>query len=315
MTIKTSCVRCGARIEGPGVYCDSCASAKSFVTQGENPPRRSRSPLRWALVLLLAGMAGLAFVLRDDAPPETSVPEVARPGLEEAGSAGGGQAGQATPVPAESAADGEAASAPQEAAQQAGEESVGPDAPTAAPKQDTAAQEQAQAQEVASAASAEEAAPPDPAESGGTQEAATSQKPAAAAESETHGAAGDVREAAVVEEPESGESALSEATAPVSPAPEIWIYYANDPGKDERYADILEESGYAGALAKGAWETKYPLNYIFYRPKDKQGLERLAAVLDELDFTAFHHLDSATSPRLRGYFADNPQLEFLLILQ
>ncbi len=68
-------------------------------------------------------------------------------------------------------------------------------------------------------------------------------------------------------------------------------------------------------VAKGEWATKYPVNYIFYRPKGKEGLAELVKSLDKLDFKVFHHLDSATSPRLRGYFADTPQLEFLLILQ
>lgn len=95
----------------------------------------------------------------------------------------------------------------------------------------------------------------------------------------------------------------------------VWLYYAKDPGKDERYKQLLEEAGYSNVVAKGEWATKYPVNYIFYRPKDKEGLQRLASAMDELDFKVFHHLDSATSPRLRGYFADTPELEFLLILQ
>lgn len=95
----------------------------------------------------------------------------------------------------------------------------------------------------------------------------------------------------------------------------IWIYYADDPGKDERYRELLQQGGMDAVAAKGEWKTKYPVNYIFYRSENKEGLQQLVTLIDNLDFKAFHHLDSATSPRLRGHFADNPQLEFLLILQ
>lgn len=95
----------------------------------------------------------------------------------------------------------------------------------------------------------------------------------------------------------------------------VWLFYAKEAGLDERIKKILEKHGYTHVTAKGEWKTTYPVNYIFYRSKERKGLQHLASTLDDIDFKVFYHLDSATSPKLRGFFKDNPNLEFVLILQ
>ena len=69
-------------------------------------------------------------------------------------------------------------------------------------------------------------------------------------------------------------------------------------------------------LPQGKWATKYHVNYIFYRNSSESDLKVLTdAMGTEMKFNTFHHLNNATSPRLRGIFKDNPNLEYVLILQ
>lgn len=354
MKIKTSCVRCGKTIEGTGPYCSTCATAKNSVAEEISPPKRPRALLGCAVLLLLLGVATLFFSFRgEEAPPpptsneqtisKTQGPEPAsvqhseaQPDQQPAETTTAAPAIPSQAEPQKDAreassadtegieleasasspaleADGQQAAAAGQNATSAAPSAAMPESETAQSKDDeppsadnapstlqhAASETRNSQQEEASTPSLESTL--DVADEASSATAQSSTNPSEP--SESSGATDSPAPLAAGEE--------SDATIPSL----VWIYYANDPGKDERYKAVLEDEGYTNVAAKGEWATKYPVNYIFYRPKNKEGLQELASAMDELDFKVFHHLDSATSPRLRGYFADNPQLEFLLILQ
>lgn len=329
MKIKTSCVRCGKIIEGTGPYCHACAAGEKAAPAENASTRRPRSLLPWGIVLcLLALGAFFVFQGREEAPP--SPVSTLSEGTSGDVSADMPGATQQLAVP---------------------ETSSGASLPLPPPTPETVALENPSALPSTSpeepippfAGEAESNSPPDLTDGADIPIPLDTADKASAAENTASGAADaemsvqetSVQNASVQGIP--GESGLrqaveetgveseeneaapaeetEEAVAATGIASPVWIYYAKEPGKDERYKAILEKKGYTDVTTKGEWKTKYALNYIFYRPKDREGLQRLVSSLNDLDFKAFHHLDSATSPKLRGYFADNPNLEFLLILQ
>jgi len=318
MQIKTTCVRCGKKIGGTGIYCPACESAPTDsdnATSGGNSHRIAIG-IGICLLTVLVVAAAVLFSSRDTAPPlpDDRMTPAETPSL----------AGDSPQIQPERQ---EVSDSPATLDQSLASQGSG----TAAPQSEVEARPDASPFSFASPPAEttpdsepgppEDRAPHDSAPQTGADDphvpdadtAASDETPATAAESPT---VENEPEATSLPEPEATEPTL---TAANEDAPhlseEVWIYHAKEEGKDQIAARRLLDKGYDNVHGKGLWATKYHVNYIFHRDEHGKGLDTLATDLGVQDFRTFHHLDSATSQKLRGIFQDNPELQFLLILQ
>lgn len=317
MQIKTTCVRCGKRIGGTAIYCPACESApidSDNATSGGNS-HRTAIVIGICLLTVLVVMAAVLFTQSHDNSPPLAVD-------------------QETPARSPSLAEDsphdqpEAPETPALTAHPSASMDSGVTAPptefetrpdgfpftyASPPTETTPDPEPGQhADDVTPHDSSPQAGADDP-HVPDADTAAVDETPATAPESP---AVVDAPEDSSPTEPETPVAATSEPHADAPRLSEvIWIYHAKEEGKDLLTVRHLENKGYDNAHDKGLWATKYRVNYIFHRDKEGKGLDALAEDIGLTDFRTFHYLDNATSQKLRGIFQDNPELQFLLILQ
>ncbi len=317
MQIKTTCVRCGKKIGGTGIYCPACESAPTDSDNATSGGNSHRTAIVIGICLLTVLVVAAAVLFT---PPHDNSPPLA--------------VDQETPAGAPSLAGDSPQVQPEtpEAPALTAQPSASMDSGATAPLTEVEARPDdspfLHADSPAETTPQEEPGPTtdsiflyDTAPQTGADDphvpeadtAAADETPATAPESP---AVVDAPEDSSPTEPEPPVAATSE---PHADAPrlseEIWVYYAKEEGKDLLTVRGLQEKDYENVHGKGLWATKYRVNYIFHRDKDGKGLDALAEDLGLTDFRTFHHLDNATSQKLRGLFQDNPELQFLLILQ
>lgn len=315
MKIKTTCVRCGKPLSGPSVYCSSCDGAELKVSEPLRRPT-ARPRLAGRLLLLLVLVCGVAaFVLlrpsEEATEPGRVLQNEERPSAEASAPAVATEDRSPTATSSAPADDPEARAADLAQAPETPADQADSQAPAAAPAETQPATSgswgtapPATDAETGALAAAEAASPAAPSADDAPQEQAVAQSgnPTDTATAATGGVTAQAAPAAV-------------PPAVLETQSLVWLYYAKEPGKDAAAKALLEEHGYTNVQARGEWPTRYAVNYLFYRDKDAAGVRELSAALGDLEFNALYHLAEATSTRLRGYFANNPELEFVLILQ
>lgn len=317
MQIKTTCVRCGKKIGGTGIYCPACESApidSDNATSGGGSHRTAIVIGICLLTVLVVAAAVLFTPPHDNSPPlavDQETPAGA-PSLSDVSPQVQPETPEAPALTAQpSASMDSGATAPLTEVETRPDDSpftyASPPAETASDSEPGPHADSATPHDSTPQAGADDPHVPD------ADTAVADETPATAPESP---AVVDAPEDSSLTEPETPVAATSETHADASHlSKEILVYYAKEEGKDLLTVRRLQDKGYDNVHGKGLWATKYRVNYIFHRDKDGSGLDALAEDLDLTDYRTFHHLDNATSQKLRGIFQDNPELKFLLILR
>ncbi len=313
MHIKTTCVRCGKKINGTGIYCPACESAPTDVNDITAADGGVLKTIAFMGIGLLAVLVVVAVVLFHS-PQETALPPDSSRHTTTATDTP--RAEMTLPAPSESLRLSD--TAPRNDIREPMAEVETMAAPPAKPLTDTPYEPAGATDQ---APPSPETALPDPApmavqDSPPTAEADTAVPMNASTAIQDMPTTAESPEVAPLQ-PHTTQNATAQETSEtnVRRSEEIWIYHAKEESKAQLPVQRLRDKGYINVHEKGLWATKYRLNYIFYRDNDGRGIDPLVEALGALDFRAFHHLDNATSQKLRGLFQENPELQFLLILQ
>ena len=113
-------------------------------------------------------------------------------------------------------------------------------------------------------------------------------------------------------------AAPSAQVAPVTGAPSypdlIWIYTAKTEGNDKVVAERLQKAGFKNAVPQGHWETETGEQYIFYREKDKAGMEHLTKEAAIRSLQDYHYNGDRVGKRIKNLFVQSGGLKYVMIV-